>query len=230
MTDQEYKNQSVRTAQNGYDNIDSRSETMKGNRRHNFYVIVVLSVIWLLWVTIYNQKCHKYKETAVVKKYETTGEWIPYGDNYNGTIYCKGYSMRINQIRIVEAEEYVRELAEIGYKENRERNIPLQKVCEIEVTLKNENNTDMGIDFLSTHLIGEDFYTTLECKWFEIINELNTDTMGGIRLRENTEYTVRLPYSFNQLVYREKTGRKLETENMWLVLTGYPEEIWARVQ
>lgn len=189
-----------------------------------------MSAVWLLWVAVYNQKCRGYKETAPVKKYETIGEWIPYGENYNGQIYCNGYSIRINQMRIVDFEEYKKELVRCGFTEFREGAVPEQKVCEIEVTLKNENNTGAGIDFLSTQLIGEDFYTTLECQWFEIINHLEANSMGGIRLHENTEFTVWLPYKFNPVMYREKMGRKLENEKMWMKLTGYPEEIWARVQ
>lgn len=206
---------------------------MKGNRRCKIklvYIVIILNAVWLVWVALYNQICHKHKESASVKKYENIGEWVPYGDNYIREIYCKGYSMRINQICITDAEEYTKKLTALGYTEDRERAIPLEKVCEIEVTLKNENNTDIGIDFLSTLLVGEDFYTTLECQWFEVINDLGTDTFGGIRLHENTEYTVKLPYSFTELMYREKKGRKLENEKMWLVLTGYPEETWARVQ
>ncbi len=205
---------------------------MNIKKKYRVILIALLAffMIWGILVAKFNLTIKKENQLMPIKKYENIGEWIPFGSNYMVDAYCDGYSIRIDDLRIVEYETYMEELLKLGYQEDSMQDINVQKVLEVEVTLKNEDNTDKGIDFLSTWLLGKDFYVVLSTKWFEAVNSLKDNSMGGIRLRTNTEYKLKLPYPLTELTYREKIGRKIEKEELWLCLTRYPQERWARVQ
>lgn len=204
---------------------------MKSGKRCIIMLLAFLFLggAWGIRFVTFNREIRDIK-VMPIQKYEKTGEWIPFGDNYLSDSYCNGYSIRIDSFRIVEYETYMGELADLGYQEDEVQEIKVEKVLEAKVTLKNEENVDKGIPFLSAWLFGEDFYTVLNIEWFEAVNFLTPNSMGGVSLRTNTEYQMKLPYCLTEVSYREKFGRNIEKEKLWLKITGYPEERWVRVQ
>lgn len=204
------------------------------NRKKNIIILVALLTLGLAWSVRYvtfNKEIRNNSTAKKVIKYNKIGEWVPFGNNYMVDSYCNGYFIRIEGFRILDYDIYMQELAELGYREDEQRSYPqVKKILEVEITLKNKENVDKGINFLDTWLFGEDFYMVLVPKWFEVVNSFDANSMGGVSLRTDTEYRMKLPYSMTEITYREKLGRRLEKEKLWMRLTGYPEERWVRVQ
>ena len=120
-------------------------------------LFLALGTVWWIRVAAVNREIQEIKTLLPVQKFETVGEWVPFGDNYLLDCYCNGYSIRIDNFRIVEYEDYMKELAEnVDYMEEYSP-IKVNKVLEVEVTL-------------SAWLFGEDFYTALHTEWFEAVN------------------------------------------------------------
>lgn len=189
----------------------------------------ILTILWGVRYVTFNKEILAIKEPAHIIKYEDVGEWAEFGENYVGDNYMKGYSIRIKNVRYVSPEAYAREVMGMEYHSDIVQD-QMTTVCEVEVEIKNEQNTDTGIDLLSTFLTGPDFYAGIWLECFDAVNGFEENTFGGIRLHTDSECTLKLPYLFWNHLYREKAGRKLENEAMWLTLTGYPEKVWVRVQ
>lgn len=208
---------------------------MRGARKRKFHkyimtvlIFFVLTVAWTVRFFSFQRVIRDIKTEIPLKKHEDIGQWVPFGDNYQLYSYCEDYWLKIDNVRILDAEEDKEELEILGYSGDALENRNL--IIELEVTLKNQGNTDGGISFLSSWLLGEDFYTTLDVEQFEAINSLEQNSMGGVRLHTDSECKLRLPYPVSESAYRKKINRSIEKEQLWLWLTSYPEENWARVQ
>lgn len=191
-------------------------------------ILFILSIAWGVRVICLNKEVKNLTSDSL-QKYEEIGEWVEFGENYLMDSYCNGYSIRIDDFRIVEYEKYIKEMSTLGYQENDVSGCKPEKVLEVGITLKNEENVDIGIPFLSAWLVGQDFYSVLNPEWFDAVNNLK-ESGGGIKLHNNTEFKLKLPYPILDSTYREKYRRKLKKEKLWLCITRYPEQRWVRVQ
>lgn len=200
-------------------------------RRGRFVVFMFLAVFWIIWVEMLNGKLVKEKDPVFVKKYENIGEWVPCGNNYYGKTYMNGWEIQVKTVKAYKQEEYLQRLKEIGYQENAQPDTygDTGQVYEIEIGIKNAGNQEEKIRFLPIWLVGRDFYATPKTGWLCAINGFEENSIG-VQLAQDEETTLRIPYSFTTNMYREKRGRRLKDEKLWLWLTAYPEQVLARVQ
>lgn len=168
-------------------------------------------------------------DTHSFKIYSNTADWIPFGDNYLMANYMNGAFARIEKTRIVDIEDYLKELgdhvdaASLDFKKS-------DHVLEVELTLKNENDTDLPIDLLALILTGEDFHCTMEPDWLYPVNNFKGAGIGGILIPSHSELLLKIPFWIDSRTYREKFKRTLETEPLWLSLTGYPETVKVKLR
>lgn len=195
-------------------------------------IFLVLAILWVVWIILLNGMLIKEKSIIISKEYNNIGEWVPFGDNFYGKTYLNGLELQVKSVHIYEPEEYLCSLENIGYIMGETDNgikKSMYKICEIEVGIRNIGNQTGKINFLSIWLTGRDFYTTPNTQWFSAINAFEENTIG-IELGINKETILKVLYLFTTHVYRDKAGRKLSEEPLWLVLTAYPERVLARVQ
>lgn len=205
----------------------------RGKKRILFFLIFFLTgSIWLAHIRLLNEKLLKSNPVVVEKKYETIGEWVPFGDNYYGKNYLYGYSLRVKSTKTYEPEEYREKIMDKSSSTHPAYTEVIKhayKIYEVEVEVKNENNTGEGLRILALNLVGRDFVGTINTKHFMDVNGYDSDTIG-IQITPGTQTTVYLPFVILDSNYREKFTRKLKTEPMWIMLTAYPERRMARVQ
>ena len=73
----------------------------------------MLAAAWIIRYVTFNQWVIDHYEKGSVRSHPV-GELVPLGDNYLGKTSVKGYSIRVEGVRIVDADAYYEELRSAG--------------------------------------------------------------------------------------------------------------------
>lgn len=188
---------------------------------------IFFGVMWIIWVFVLNNRVISQEYAIVEKKYDNIGEWVSCGDNYYGKTYMNGIEVRIKSAEYYQWEEYLQKLRAMGYsEENTDYRGP---VYEVALDMRNTGSWDVQVGFLAMYLTGRDFCTTPWTEWCQVINGFDEGSIG-VQLGPGKEIALKISYILSERMYREKMGRKLKEEPLWIMLTAYPERILARVQ
>lgn len=213
-----------------------QKKRIRGSGRHawKIAVVFVLAAAWCIRFATLASSLDRRKPTAFTElTYENTGEWVPFGDNYYGKDYLRGFWFQARGSKIYTPEEYAKKLEAQG--------TPVSEMCrqilsrtymiyEVEAGIKNEGHETGQIRFLPLDLIGRDFVASVNTEILSVVNGYQEDTIG-VEIAQGSETTVLLPYILlENVTYREKPGRTLESEPLWIRLTAYPERVQVRVQ
>ena len=189
---------------------------------------LVLAAAWIIRYATFNQWVIDHYEKGSVRSHPV-GELVPLGDNYLGKTSVKGYSIRVEGVRIVDAEAYYGELRSAG-EDPGEFQGGAYKICEVELYIENEDNAEEGLSLFSVDLTGRDFYARMNTQLFAAANFKSgeNEMLIGVKVLPGKSTTMKVPYAC--LSYQEKMGRTLETEPLWLLGARYPEEVRIQVQ
>lgn len=174
-------------------------------------VALVLIFLWGVRVVHVNQK---YPD--VERKEYPQGEMVDLGRDVVFYDSMEGYEVRLDQAKIWNYQDL---LNEHGIEEVAEQFFAPEKIYLVEITIKNVNNTETGINLGDLYIQSKSVYCDLDYALYYELNHLDTD---AVALRENTEMRFLLPYNLRENHFRKNVWNHLEEYPMWLTVTWYP--------
>lgn len=171
---------------------------------------VLLVVVWAARVYWINREYPdvERKTYAFQEEVELEKDIIDYDE-------MDGYFVTVKSAQIYEYDEL---LSEYGLENFTELYAP-DRVYLLKILLRNTNNTETGVSFLSWYIQSD---AVLEDLNLDLYYELNNLDSYDIALRENSEMEFLLPYNLREDFFHTSEWKNLEDYNMWLTVTWYP--------
>ena len=188
-------------------------------------VLLVLSVI--VWaVMFYNTNKNAYKQEV---EYYEMGEFVEVGDDffYVAEDNCNGYSVRVNKARLVDFKEYVEGNGGEVNPDSYSVDFPMPKyLVELDITVKNENNTDGHVDLRNFKLNRGSMSMSIDFQVLGLVEEFFTG-YTGFMLVENSEADMKLVFTpqslgLSQGLDFDGVNRALEEDDFNLSVTEWP--------
>lgn len=207
--------------------------------------IIILTVIVLATAAtvIANYRVTRFLEDhyGVNQQYYSMGEIVPFGDNYLElhSASMDGYAVCVESAEVLTIDEL---LAQLGQTEDSLSALKItksdlaEKVCLVSLTLVNDNCSGPGVQLSELHLSGVNYdlffdntLTTLANSFLleRYQNEVgSSDQSGamGVHLDQGTERRIYLVYDFFKGYFSANRWNHLESENLTLDITYFPEK------
>lgn len=173
-------------------------------------VTVLLAAAWYARYTSLNRFYDSIDDS--VEMIYPMGEDVPFGEDYiGGGSPANGYLLRADGFRIADFEDICPGV---------EGDTP-EKLALVEITLKNTGSDAEGVMLSELSLHGIDELLFLD---HDALDRLNPGLQGnlGIRLSENTVYSLTLPYDLYRANFSGGTWSRLDQYALFLQLTSFP--------
>ena len=192
-------------------------------------ILVLLIVLWIVQFNITNSKAIP----QLVEYYEP-GEYVEIGDNFyvDAVEQLDGYSIRVNGAKLVNYKDYI---------ENNGGTVDMSVITEdypmpqysilLDITIKNENNTEGSLMVLKYMLYERALTIPVDFQIWQLIDE-NFDGYPFLRLVENTEADMIIPFSPNTHDTGTNEGeleRRMEEEDFYFCISEFPVRKMIRV-
>lgn len=180
-------------------------------------MVLVLLILW--GVRVYSLNDYYWKKDSIEVLHYPPGQYVEFGNNYFRGNYIDGYSIKVDSYKIEDIDEFLG-----TYNKSRddyEEDMP-ERVCQVEVTIRNEDSEAPGIALSDISLCGIDYYSTFN---FELFGLANPD-LGmnmNIYLDPHSEYTVRLVFPLWRERFTRNNWNNMDKLNMMLLLTSFPQ-------
>ncbi len=201
----------------------------RNSKKSNYYIFVLIaSVILVVFILWWNQ-FHITNEMAYKQQIETfhVGEMVGIGENFylDAGENLDGYAVRVNGTELVDYQEYIELHGGVLNEENFSDEYPTPDyICLLHLTLKNNGNTDGSIPLLNYSLYDKSLNLSVDFETLELI-DANFDGIPFIRLREDTEADVTIPFipsSYDMGVNRDKVNQMIENDKFYLPISYFP--------
>ena len=191
-------------------------------KRIRFLVPAVLLIIAIsLWAIQYNNINRYFNNTypLALKCYEAA-DVVPFEDNVLAGNELNGYKIEVNRTQIMETSRFL-EIHNIS--NHKFENLP-EKVCDVELTIYNENSDAEGIYLPDLVLHGVDYQTDWNS---DLMNILNSEMGGalGVSVPKGYEYTVHIVYNLRKMHFATKTWENMDNYSLFIKVTDYPSRI-----
>lgn len=182
-------------------------------------VCIFISIIsFMSWKV--NCKAEKQKT-----EYYIMGEEVALDNNFffDNSEQTYGYSVCVNNVEIRDYEEFF-----LSNCENKE-DIPdydarSQSICLVNMTIKNNGNANGFINTMGMILYNGALQIQVDYEIWNLIDK-NIDGNYILKLRENSEATLTIPFTSQQLdeyIDSERLNKILESKKLSIVLAEYP--------
>lgn len=184
---------------------------------------VLLAAGWLWQYQRVNQLYRGLNNTTV-EIYEI-GEEVPFEDDYVEIKEpARGYSLRVDDFRIVDCSEFIRDQ---GFTLPQEY-VPPEKLALVYLTLRNIDSTDPGIALLDLGLSGIDQNAQLDWALLPLLNPV-LENGYGIALSQGTTYQVIIPYQIYRYFF-SAAWDNLENYPFFFQMTSFPTRKLIQIQ
>lgn len=182
-------------------------------KKKRIILLAIGGLLILAWVARVYWINQKYPD--VERKTYALQEEVELGKDIMDYDTMEGYFVTIESAQIYEYGDLV---SLYNLNDFKEENAP-ERIYLLKVLLRNTNNTETGIDFLSWKIQSDSVGQSLDFKLYYELNNLDSCT---IALRENSEMEFLLPYNLRKDFFYPSEWKNLEDYNMWLTVTWYP--------
>lgn len=187
---------------------------------------VTMIIILILWA-VKTINTNKLKIDASEKYYEM-GEEVDIGDCFftDAREKMQGYSVKVNSAELVDYEEILKKYGQTINLDNFNENYPAPKYAYLlNMTIKNTDNKDSGVFVLPYALYNKSLQIPVDFDLWGYMDE-NFTGEPGLRLVENTEVTITIPFTpmpLNTGVDHEELEKRMENEPFYLCVSNFPE-------
>ena len=191
-------------------------------KRIRFLIPAVLLIIAIsLWAIQYNNINRYFNNTypLALKCYEA-GDVVPFEDNVLAGNELNGYKIKVNRTQIMETSRF---LETHNISNHKFENLP-EKVCDVELTIYNENSDAEGIYLPDLVLHGVDYQTDWNS---DLMNILNSEMGGalGVSVPNGYEYTVHIVYNLRKMHFATNTWENIDNYSLFIKVADYPSRI-----
>ncbi len=192
------------------------------NKRRKIFLIICLVlvtvslVLWAVSFTSVNAKAFRQEI-----EYCKMGETVELENNFffQAQEHLEGYSIRVNSAELRDYEELK---AEYGEKSN--RGFGNKYVCLLNVTVKNAGNEDGYFNTMGFILFNGALGLPIDYEIWNMIDE-SIDGNTLLKLRENTEVTLTLPFSpqsLDEAANPKEVYKRLENDSFHFAVCDFP--------
>lgn len=184
---------------------------------------VLLAAAWL-WRYLEVNAFYRDLNNTTTEVYGI-GEEVPFEDDYIEIKEpAKGYTLRVDDFRIVDYTEFIEEQSFTLPKEY----TPPEKLALVYLTLRNIDSTDPGIALLDLGLSGIDRYALIDWDLLPLLNPV-LENGYGIALSQGTSYQVVIPYQIYRYFF-SAAWDNLESYPLFFQMTSFPTRKLIQVQ
>ncbi len=179
---------------------------------------IVLSALWGWRYVSLNRYYQSLSDRT--RQVYPAGEFVSFGTDWvTKDITANGYSVRIDDFRILDYEDYIATL-DSSYEEPYGKP---DKLALVYITLRNDNSTEEGVMLTDLKLHGIDNYVGMN---WDILVMANPVLSGyyGINIAVGKEYQLILPFDLDKEFFGSDTWRDIEGYMFYLHITAYPAE------
>lgn len=193
-------------------------------RKIKFAVGLCIIVIYLFVVIVSAVRINKNAEKQKSEFY-TMGEEVKLENNFFFDVleHTDGYTVCVDRFTLKEYESYITENG--GLEEDfLEYDGHSKYVCLVDLTVKNSENADGYINTMGMILYYGSLQLSIDYTVWNLIDK-NIDGNYILKLRENSEATITIPFTSQQLdeyMDADRLNQILEKNVLRLVLTEYP--------
>jgi len=178
------------------------------------------------WLWQYQRVNAFYRElnNTTTEVYEI-GMEVPFEDDYVGSKEpAKGYTLRVDDFRIVDCSEFIREQ---GFTLPEEYGFP-EKLALVSLTLRNIDSTAPGITLLDLTLSGIDQNAGIDWDLLPLLNPV-LENSYRIALHQGTDCQVVIPYQLYRYSF-SAAWDDLENYPLFFQMTSHPTRKRIQVQ
>lgn len=179
-------------------------------------LILVILAVWAVRFYIVNKSAFR----SEVITYET-GEFVPFDGDFflTSTENTNGYSIKVNSLELIDYSELMAKYKE-GYDE-----LSAHTYCAmLNITVKNDGNSDGGINTLGLTLYNGALAIPIDYDIWQLIDERY---MGfTFRIRPDSEVELTIPYTaqvLDEAVNKKEVANRLENDTFKLCVSEYPK-------
>lgn len=196
-------------------------------------IIVCLAVLAGLW-GVRHEKVNRHWEELYAqntKKEFKMGDVVPFGDDSTSNgLNLKGYSVRVESMKLLDADEFSSEYKLDPAKYFPDFKNPPKKYAVVDVELANSGSTAEGVLLGDLTLYGVDFYLYCDQSLTAVVNQFADETAAGISVPDGKKARITLVYPFNPYPFTGYALKAVDSREMWLTVTSYPTRKFIRVQ
>ena len=185
-------------------------------------IVVLCILIFCVWAfNIY--RVNSTVERVHVKVHSME-QWVEYGDNFydKATENRNGYSVKVVNAKVVAFDEFLKQNNISVYKD--EELFKPEYIYDVTVIVKNENNTDSGINMIDTTLNSINNIMQVD---FDVFDALYPQLNGSISfsVKPGTEMEFHFPFVVANADFEKICDYDYLTNNtFYLNLSQYPIE------
>lgn len=197
-------------------------------------VISVLCILFAVWCVRFAY-LNINTEHPVIEVYQQ-GEYVEYDDNffYRSSIeHRNGYSIKVVGAYLVPIKDYLESIG-VSYDEYKTKvketySVEKEFVLDLHIVLKNEGNTDGNFDIFDTRVNASNFCLSSEGILFGYLYP-NLSGEYSFKVRENTEYEIRIPYCPEKVDMQVCTFEYATSRDFYLNISQYPIKKMIKLQ
>lgn len=183
-------------------------------------IVVLCILIFCVWAF----NIYRVNSTAerVPVKVHSMEQWVEYGDNFydKATENRNGYSVKVVDAKVVAFDEFLKQNNISVYKD--EELFKPEYIYDVTVIVKNENNTDSGINMIDTTLNSINNIMQVD---FDVFDALYPQLNGSISfsVKPGTEMEFHFPFVVANADFEKICDYEYLTNNsFYLNLSQYP--------
>lgn len=195
----------------------------------------VISFILTLCLALWSIRYYTFNGTFALHsqypiEYHSMNDTIVFDESMMsyGVLYQPGYSICLNNARIVTLEDY---LAETG-KSTEDFSVTSEKYVELTFDISNNGDFGGGLSLYGLPLIGDNWYTFYDGEMTACINTFEQDPSYVDMIIVEKGKTLTLKVAYNLYSYRFLPGEfeNIENEDMWVCATKRPTEKYIKIE
>lgn len=198
--------------------------------RRRWICLILTAIVAVLWVWRYSVINQYYREAmpARTEEYFISGEDVPFGDDYIELHEPgKGYTIRCDNLEIVEFNNYVKEKG-ISLDNRDPKSFP-EKLALISITLTNIDSSLDSISLTEFKLFGVDSNPIMDYEMLPKCNEILSSGATAIALKQGMSYSLILPFRLDRDQYNYHTWNNLMDYRFSLKITSFPTEKYIQL-
>ncbi len=185
-------------------------------------IVVLCILIFCVWAF----NIYRVNSTVerVPQKVHLMGQWVEYGDNFydKATENRNGYSVKVVDAEVIVFDDFLKQNNISVYKD--EELFKPQYIYDVTVVVRNENNTDSGINMIDTTLNSINNIMQVD---FDVFDALYPQLNGSISfsVKPGTEMEFHFPFVVANADFEKICNYDYLTNNtFYLNLSQYPIE------
>lgn len=197
-----------------------------------FWGIICLSTFAILWSLRYfsfNQRIREvYSTPQIIFRMKET---VDYGDNIINKYKYKGYSIRVEEAKVLSFEEFINIYnLERGKKQFQEetQTYPAE-ICLIKIILTNNENHSQAVNISDFQLFGDDTLLRISDYIIDLNPSLELDSTFSIQPSIGESVSIDIPYILLSTA-PENVENGLSEYNLYMELTHFPQNIIVKIQ